>query len=225
MSLDSKSGSITSVLQETRVFPPAPEFARTAHVSSLQDYEALWNRAKDDPEGFWGEQAVQLLAWIKPWERVLDWKPPFARWFVGGELNAAYNCVDRHCEGADKNKAAIIWEGEPGERRVLRYQDLLREVCKFANILKSLGVKKGDVVAIYLPMIPELVIATLACARLAHRTWSCSEDSAPRPSPGVCKTARPGCWSPPMAAIAGATSCRSRKMPMEPRPSARLLRI
>ncbi len=170
MTLDSKSGSITSVLHETRVFPPSHEFARTAHVSSIEQYETLWNRAKNDPDGFWDEQAKQLLVWSKPWEQVLDWKPPFARWFVGGELNAAYNCIDRHCDGPNKNKAAIIWEGEPGERRVLRYQDLLREVCKFANILKSLGVKKGDVVAIYLPMIPELIVAALACAdwRPAH---------------------------------------------------------
>ncbi len=166
MALENKSGSITSVLHETRVFPPAPEFSRTAHISSIEEYQALWNRAKDDPEGFWGEQAGQLLSWSRPWEQVLDWKPPFARWFVGAQLNAAYNCIDRHCEGAEKNKAAIIWEGEPGERRVLRYQDLLREVCKFANILKSLGVKKGDVVGIYMPMIPELVIAALACARI-----------------------------------------------------------
>ena len=143
------------------------EFARTAHVSSIEEYQALWNRAKQDPDGFWAEQATELLAWSKPWDCVLDWKPPFAKWFVGGELNASYNCIDRHCEGPNKNKAAIIWEGEPGERRVLRYQDLLREVCKLANILKSLGVKKGDVVAIYLPMIPELIIAALACSRSA----------------------------------------------------------
>jgi acetyl-CoA synthetase len=107
-----------------------------------------------------------MLTWFKPWDKVLDWNPPFAKWFVGGQLNASYNCVDRHCEGPTKNKAALIWEGEPGERRVLRYQDLHREVGKFANVLKGLGIKKGDVVAIYLPMIPELVIAALACARL-----------------------------------------------------------
>ena len=159
------NGSIDSVLQETRVFPPPPEFAQAAHIRSLEEYQALWDRAKDDPEGFWGEQA-QLLTWFKPWDKVLEWNQPFAKWFLGGQLNAAFNCIDRHCTGPDKNKAALIWEGEPGERRVLRYQDLLRDVSKFANVLKSLGIKKGDVVAIYLPMIPELVIAILACARI-----------------------------------------------------------
>ena len=165
MTADTGHGSITSVLNETRVFNPPPEFAAKAHISSLEQYEALWNRAKDDPEGFWGEQA-QCVSWFQPWTKVLEWKPPFAKWFVGGKLNASYNCVDRHCEGPSKNKAALIWEGEPGDRRVLRYQDLQREVSKFANVLKSLGVKPGDVVAVYMPMIPELVIALLACARI-----------------------------------------------------------
>src|SRR4051812_46088868 len=159
------SGSITSVLQETRVFPPPAEFSKAAHIGSLDDYQALWDRAKDDPEGFWAEQA-KLLSWFRPWDKVLEWNPPFARWFEGGQLNASFNCIDRHCDGPNKNKAAIIWEGEPGEHRVLRYQDLHREVCKFANVLKSLGVKKGDVVAVYMPMIPELVVAVLACARI-----------------------------------------------------------
>jgi acetyl-CoA synthetase len=158
-------GAITSVLQETRVFPPPPEFASKAHVKSLQEYEAIWTRAKDDPEGFWADEA-QSISWFKPWDQVLDWNAPHARWFVGGQLNASYNCVDRHCEGPNRNKAALIWEGEPGERRVLRYQDLQREVAQFANVLKAQGVKKGDVVAIYMPMIPELVVALLACARI-----------------------------------------------------------
>jgi acetyl-CoA synthetase len=165
MSSDHGGGSITSVLQETRVFPPPEEFARKAHISSLAQYEALWDRAKDDPEGFWGEHA-QALHWDKPWDKVLDWQPPFAKWFVGGRLNASYNCVDRHCEGPSRNKAALIWEGEPGDRRVLRYQDLQREVSKFANVLKGLGVRPGDVVAVYMPLVPELVIALLACARI-----------------------------------------------------------
>ncbi|SIO61941.1 acetyl-coenzyme A synthetase [Singulisphaera sp. GP187] len=158
-------GSIVSILTENRVFPPPSEFAAKAHISSLEQYESLWNRAKDDPAGFWGEMA-QTLEWSKPWDQVLDWNPPFAKWFVGGELNASVNCVDRHCAGPNKDKAAIIWEGEPGEKRVLTYQDLLREVSQFANVLKGLGVRKGDVVAIYMPMIPELVIALLACARI-----------------------------------------------------------
>jgi acetyl-CoA synthetase len=165
MSVDPGGGSITSILQETRVFPPAPEFSSKANIPSLAQFEQLWTHAKDDPEGFWGEQA-KALSWETPWDKVLDWQPPFARWFVGGRLNAAYNCVDRHCLGPDKNKAALIWEGEPGDRRVLRYQDLQREVSKFANVLKGLGVRKGDVVAVYMPLVPELVIALLACARI-----------------------------------------------------------
>ena len=165
MTAETGQGSIESVLQETRVFPPPPEFARTAHIGSLDQYRALWERARDDPDAFWAEQAG-VIHWFQTWDRVLDWKPPFARWFVGGQTNAAYNCIDRHCEGPSKNKAAIVWEGEPGDRRVLRYQDLLREVSKFANVLKELGVKKGDVVALYMPMVPELAIAALACARI-----------------------------------------------------------
>jgi len=165
MTSNHSGGSITSVLHETRVFPPSREFAGKACIGSLAEYEAMWNRAQADPEGFWAEQA-QALDWDQSWEKVLVWEPPFAQWFVGGKLNASYNCVDRHCTGPDRNKAALVWEGEPGDRRVLRYQDLLREVSKFANVLKSLGVRKGDVVAVYMPMIPELVIALLACARI-----------------------------------------------------------
>src|SRR5947209_834489 len=166
MTAEPNQGSITSVLHETRVFPPPAGFASQAHVGSLDAYRALWERARDDPEGFWGEQAA-ALHWFTPWSKVLDWsKPPFARWFVGATTNAAYNCVDRHCAGPSKNKAAIVWEGEPGDRRVLRYQDLQREVSKFANVLKGLGVKKGDVVAVYMPMVPELAVALLACARI-----------------------------------------------------------
>jgi acetyl-CoA synthetase len=165
MTSDHAGGSITSVLHETRTFPPPSEFANKALIGSIAQYEALWNRAKNDPEGFWDEHA-RILAWDKPWDKVLDWQPPFAKWFVGGQLNASYNCVDRHCAGPTKNKAAIIWEGEPGDRRVLRYQDLQREVSKFANVLKGLAVQKGDVVAVYMPLVPELVIALLACARI-----------------------------------------------------------
>ncbi len=169
MTSDHGGGSITSVLQETRVFPPPPEFASKAHIGSMAQYEALWNHAKDDPEGFWAEHAG-VVAWNRKWDKVLDWQPPFAKWFVGGTLNASYNCVDRHCTGPTKNKAAIIWEGEPGDRRVLRYQDLLRDVSKFANVLKELGIQKGDVVAVYMPLVPELVVTLLACARSARRT-------------------------------------------------------
>ena len=158
--------TITSVLHEARVFLPSPEFSRDAHISSMDAYEALCRRAEDDLEGFWSDQAHTYLTWFKPFDRVLDWQPPFARWFEGGLINASFNCIDRHVLSWRRNKAAIVWEGEPGDRRVLTYQDLLREVSIFANVLKSVGVKKGDRVAIYLPLIPEIVIAMLACARI-----------------------------------------------------------
>ncbi len=164
MTADS-GGSIHSVLNETRVFPPPPAFAEKAHVGSLAEYERLWNWAKDQPEEFWAEQA-KAIDWMSPWSKVLDWQAPHAKWFVGATLNASQNCVDRHAEGDRKNKPAIIWEGEPGERKTLTYSDLQREVATFANVLKAQGVKKGDVVAIYMPMIPELAIALLACARI-----------------------------------------------------------
>jgi acetyl-CoA synthetase len=156
---------ITSVLKETRVFPPPADFAARANVGSEAEYRRLWEQAASDPSAFWGEQA-KSLDWAAPWSKVLDWQEPHAKWFVGGRLNAAVNCVDRHALGARRNKAAIIWEGEPGERRVLRYQDLYREVCKFANVLKKLGVQAGDRVTIYMPLIPEAAIAMLACARV-----------------------------------------------------------
>jgi acetyl-CoA synthetase len=156
---------IESVLKEARVFPPAADFSAKAHIKSFQDYEKLYKQAEDDPEGFWAGVAQELY-WFKPWEKVLEWDLPFAKWFVGGKTNISYNCLDRHLTTARKNKAAIIWEGEPGDERVLTYQGLHREVCKFANVLKSLGVKAGDRVAIYMPMVPELPIAMLACARI-----------------------------------------------------------
>ena len=158
------STNITSVLKETRQFPPSADFAAAAHIKSLGEYEKLFNQAKDDPEGFWAEQA-ESLHWFKKWDTVLNWKEPHAQWFIGGKLNASYNCLDRHLTNGRKNKAAIIWEGEPGDSRVLTYQDLHREVCKFANVLKGQGIKPGDRITIYMPMVPEAVIAMLACAR------------------------------------------------------------
>jgi acetyl-CoA synthetase len=152
---------IDVLLQEDRKFPPPEEFVRNADVSSTEIYD----RAAKDPEAFWAEQAGEL-EWSKPWSKVLDWNPPWVKWFEGGKLNASVNCLDRHVRTARRNKAALIWEGEPGDKRTLTYWDLYREVCQFANVLKSLGVKKGDRVAIYLPMIPEAVIAMLACARI-----------------------------------------------------------
>lgn len=159
------SQSIQSVLKETRSFAPPATFSANAHISSEQQYEAMWHRAKDDPAGFWGEMAGNL-EWFRKWDTVIQGHMPDTKWFVGGKINASHNCVDRHLNGASRNKAAIIWEGEPGDTRVLRYQDLHREVCKFANVLKKLGVQTGDRVTLYMPMIPELTIAMLACARI-----------------------------------------------------------
>jgi len=159
------SSSIESVLTETRSFPPPAEFAKQAHVGSMAAYEALYARAAADPEGFWAERARELT-WAEPWKQVLDWKLPDAKWFVGGKLNVSVNCVDRHAASWRKNKAAIIFEGEPGDSRVLTYGQLHREVCKAAVALAGLGVTRGDFVAIYMPMIPEAAIAMLACARL-----------------------------------------------------------
>jgi acetyl-CoA synthetase len=150
---------IDTLLSEKRRFPTTPEFAaRAAATAALYTAGANW-------EKFWESQA-HLLEWSKPWTRVLDWKIPHAKWFIGGTLNASVNCLDRHLRGPRRNKAAIVWEGEPGDRRVLTYWDLAREVGRAANALKRLGVKRGDRVAIYLPMIPEAAIAMLACARI-----------------------------------------------------------
>jgi acetyl-CoA synthetase len=157
--------NINSSLKEDRVFAPPPEFSAGAHIKSREDYDRIYKRSVEDPEGFWADIASELH-WFKKWDRVLEWEEPFAKWFVGGHLNLSYNCLDRHLSGWRKNKAAIIWEGEPGDTRTLTYQQLHREVCKFANVLKSLGVGKGDRVAIYMPMIPELPVAMLACARI-----------------------------------------------------------
>jgi acetyl-CoA synthetase len=152
---------IDNLLNESRLFVPSERWKSEAVVNDT----ALYERAAADPEAFWAEQAG-ALEWIRPWDQVLDWKPPFAKWFVGGQLNASVNCLDRHVRTVRRNKAALVWEGEPGDRRTLTYFDLYREVGRFANALKHLGVKRGDRVAIYLPMVPELPIAMLACARL-----------------------------------------------------------
>jgi len=156
---------IESVLKEDRRFPPPADFRAQSHINSEEQYLEMWNRAKDDPAGFWNEVA-ENLDWFQKWDSVLEGDMPDTKWFVGGKINASYNCLDRHLTTARKNKAAIVWEGEPGDTRVLRYQDLHREVCKFANVLKSLGVECGDRVTLYMPMVPELAIAMLACARI-----------------------------------------------------------
>jgi len=159
------SQSIDSILKETRVFQPSPEFSQQAHIKSLEQYEQLYREAEENPEAFWGRIAEELH-WFRKWDRVLDWNPPWAKWFLGGQLNLSYNCLDRHVASWRRNKAAIIWEGEPGEVRTFTYQQLLIEVSKFANVLKALGIAKGDTVAIYMGMTPELPIAMLACARI-----------------------------------------------------------
>ena len=159
------STDIDSVLNEVRRFEPPKEFAAKAHVKSLAEYEALYKRSVETPEEFWADIAKELH-WFKPWDKVLEWKPPFAKWFVGGQTNISYNCLDRHLSTWRKNKAALIWEGEPGETRTWTYQQLHREVCKFANVLKHLGIRKGDRIAIYMGMVPELAVAMLGCARI-----------------------------------------------------------
>ena len=158
---------IESVLQEARVFPPPAALAETAQLGSLEAYQSLWDEVNADPDAFWGRQAREQLHWFKPFETVLDWSnPPFARWFEGGTTNLSYNCLDRHLEGPRADKTALIWEGEPGDVRRFSYRELHAEVCKAANALRSLGIGKNDLVALYMPMVPEAAIAMLACARI-----------------------------------------------------------
>jgi acetyl-CoA synthetase len=158
---DQKHAEFDDLLHEGRTFPPSPAFRSQAVASD----DGVYAEAERDPEAFWARLAGEL-EWSRPWTTVLDWKPPHAKWFVGGQLNASVNCLDRHVRGPRRNKAAIIWEGEPGDRQTLTYFDLHRQVSKFANVLKSLGAVKGDRVAIYMPLVPELAIAMLACARI-----------------------------------------------------------
>ncbi|MBI3298510.1 MAG: acetate--CoA ligase [Elusimicrobia bacterium] len=157
--------NIESLLKEGRVFKPSAAFSKGTEVGSPAAWEKLRAQASKSPVKFWEARAKELR-WEKPWKKALDWKFPFAKWFVGGKLNASANCLDRHLEGPRANKAAIIWEGEPGEQRTLTYRQLHREVCVFANTLKKLGIRSGDRVAIYMPMVPEAAVAMLACARI-----------------------------------------------------------
>ena len=158
--------NIESLQHEERVFHPPRAFAEKAHIKSMAELEALRAEAEADPERFWARMAESELHWFKPWDTVLKWEPPHAEWFVGGKINISYNCLDRHLPTWRRNKAALIWEGEPGDTRTLTYQQLHTEVCRFANVLKRIGVEKGDRVALYLPLIPELAISMLACARI-----------------------------------------------------------
>jgi acetyl-CoA synthetase len=156
---------IISVLKENRKFYPPTTFSAMAHIKSMEEYEKLYQASIEDPATFWGKMA-ENLSWFKKWDKVLTWDPPTVKWFEGGKLNVTYNCLDRHLKTWRKNKAAIIWEGEDGSNRTFTYQSLHHHVCKFANVLKKYGVKKGDRVCIYLPMVPELAISMLACARI-----------------------------------------------------------
>jgi len=158
--------NIDSVLHEERVFPPPASFSELAHIKSMQELERLRAEATANPEAFWEHYAEQELHWFKKWDSVLKWEPPHAEWFGGGKINISYNCLDRHLNTWRRNKAALIWEGEPGETRTFTYQQLHTEVCKFANVLKHANVHRGDRVALYMPLIPELAIAMLACARI-----------------------------------------------------------
>ena len=162
---ENTSGQIDSVMEEDRLFPPSAEFSARCQLNSNEAYEKLYEEAKQDPVAFWERLGREELHWFKDFDQTLQWDEPFAQWFVGGETNASYNCLDSHLETRG-NKAAIIWEGEPGDQRTLTYEQLHHEVCEFSNVLKQLGVGQGDVVSIYMPMVPELAIAMLSCARI-----------------------------------------------------------
>src|SRR5690606_3268756 len=159
------SDSIQSVLQESRTFAPPESFRARAHLKDLAEFQAMYRRSLEDPEGFWGE-AARMLHWFEPWRKVLEWNEPHAQWFVGGKTNLAYNCLDLQIERGHANKVAFFWEGEPGDKRAITYGQLLEEVSRFANVLRSKGVGLGDRVAIYMPMVPEAIVAMLACARI-----------------------------------------------------------
>lgn len=163
----SKEG-IDVLMAEKRTFPPSKEISQRAHIKSMQEYEKLYKRSVEDPEGFWAEMAEKNLTWFKKWDKVLeyDFNKPFIKWFQGGKLNASYNCLDRHLDTPVSNKAAIIWEADDGSYKTYTYQQLAYEVNRFANVLKKHGIKRGDRVTIYLPMIPELAVSMLACARI-----------------------------------------------------------
>jgi acetyl-CoA synthetase len=163
---DKRPQTITSVLQEERSFMPSKEFQARARISSLEQYQKIREEASRDPEAFWGKKAKEHLKWQKDFTRVLDWKEPHAEWFADGKINASVNCLDRHVAAGLGDKTAIIWEGEPGDTRKISYAELLKDVCRCANALKQLGIKKGDRVTIYMPMVPEIAVALLACARI-----------------------------------------------------------
>ncbi|HWB97641.1 MAG TPA: acetyl-coenzyme A synthetase N-terminal domain-containing protein, partial [Bryobacteraceae bacterium] len=153
-------------MADQNVYPPSPEFVKHAQVQGIDGYRELYQQAEEHPEEFWGALAERELSWFRKWSHVFEWNPPFAKWFVGGKINVAHNCVDRHLTTHRKNKVAILWEGEPGDQRLISYQELHRLVCRFANVLKNRGLKAGDRVILYMGMVPELPVALLSCARL-----------------------------------------------------------
>src|SRR5258708_36239204 len=159
------SSHIESHLVENRVFKPSKSFAKHALISDLDEYEELYRKSIKNPEKFWGQQAEELLLWNKKWDEVLKWNTPFAEWFVGGKLNVSENCLDRHLDGPRRNKAAIIWEGEPGEKRTLTYKQLHREVCKFANVLRISQLDKGDPTLIDMPKCSATAVDMRPAAR------------------------------------------------------------
>ncbi|MEM9658903.1 MAG: acetate--CoA ligase, partial [Planctomycetota bacterium] len=163
---NSASGQVDTVMQERRIFPPPADFSAKARIKSVEQYQRLWDQAAADPAAFWEELGRNEIHWFEPFDQTLVWEEPFAKWFVGGKTNASYNCLDRHLDQGRGDRTALLWEGEPGDSRSLTYAELHRQVCRFANVLKSLGVGPGDVVSIYMPMTPELAIAMLACARV-----------------------------------------------------------
>ncbi|MCK9293600.1 MAG: AMP-binding protein, partial [Desulfobulbaceae bacterium] len=167
--MSAEETKIESLMTEERIFLPPADRQAQAYVKSMDEYRAHYKRSMEDPEGFWAERAEELISWDKKWDKVLDadLHKPEIKWFEGGKLNIAYNCLDRHLTNGRRNKAALIFQGEPEDDvRIYTYQMLHREVCRFANVLKKYGIKKGDRVSVYLPMIPELAISLLACARI-----------------------------------------------------------
>ena len=182
--------AIDDLLLENRTFPPPEEFKE----ASLAAGTFLYDEAAVDDQGFWARQAVALLDWDEEWHTICEWDLPFAQWFVGGKLNVAHNCLDRHVAAGRGDKVAFYWEGEPGDTRVITYAELLDEVQRFANVLKGLGVERGDRVNIYLPMIPEAVWPCWPAPASVPRTAWCSADSPPPPWPIGSTTPRPRCW-------------------------------
>ncbi|MEC8554005.1 MAG: acetate--CoA ligase [Planctomycetota bacterium] len=166
MNQESSDGQVDSVMVESRLFPPSDEFVAKSRVQGIEGYQELYDRAAADPEAFWANEAREHLHWFEPFTKTLEWDNPFAKWFVGGKTNVSYNCLDAHIAAGNGDRTAILWEGEPGDTRTLNYLELHKEVSQFANVLKKVGVKQGDVVSIYMPMTPELAIAMLACARI-----------------------------------------------------------